>query len=121
MILLISSPTPAPVQADLSTDVIFLGTQVSDSRSIAWGDWDGDGDLDAFVAKDLNAPNTVWLNDGSGDFGASAHDTFGAGDSTSVALGDVDGDGDLDLAAAGDYSPGYRHTRLVFACNGNSG
>jgi hypothetical protein len=29
--------------------------------------------------------------------------------------------GDLDLAAAGDYSPGYGHARLVFACNGNSG
>jgi hypothetical protein len=60
------------------------------------GDLDGDGDLDALLAKS-DQPQAVWLNDGRGHF--SPHPTtpsFGAGDSRDVVLGDLDGDGDLD-------------------------
>jgi hypothetical protein len=34
----------------------------SDSLSVALGDLDGDGGLDAIVAND-GQPNTVWMND----------------------------------------------------------
>jgi hypothetical protein len=44
--------------------------------------------------------NLERLNDGSGDFGFSAHNTFGRGNSRSVTLGDVDGDSDLDAVVA---------------------
>ncbi|MCP4537843.1 MAG: tandem-95 repeat protein, partial [Chloroflexi bacterium] len=66
------------------------------TRSVALGDVDGDGDLDAAVGN--SGQNVVYLNDGDGTFGSG--NNFGTGnDSTySVALGDVDGDGDLDLA-----------------------
>ncbi|HSH05819.1 MAG TPA: FG-GAP-like repeat-containing protein [Anaerolineae bacterium] len=70
-----------------------------DTRSVALGDIDGDGDLDAVFAN-YNAPQEVWLNDGAGNFGAAAHNSFGAGYSLSMALGDVDGDGDLDAVIA---------------------
>ena len=66
------------------------------SRSMALGDLDGDGDLDAVITNS-DAAQEVWLNDGSGDYGSAAHDIFGAGNGNSVALGDVDGDGDLDV------------------------
>ncbi len=93
-----------------------------ESRGIALGDIDGDGDLDAVVANGGGfieegdarlgdslitcAPDSesVWLNGGTGDF--SAHtapgaNCFGVGtDSTDVALGDLDGDGDLDVVIA---------------------
>ena len=72
-----------------------------DSQSVALGDLDGDGDLDAVVANTNGQADTVWLNNGSGSF--SAHPTtpsFGAGDSQSVALGDLDSDGDLDAVVA---------------------
>ena len=72
-----------------------LGT--ADSRAVALGDVDGDGDLDAFVAND--GANGVWLNDGSGGFSDSGQG-LGALDSYDVALGDVDGDGDLDAFVA---------------------
>jgi hypothetical protein len=71
------------------------------SRDLALGDVDGDGDLDALVANDYGAAQEVYLNDGAGVF--SAHPispTFGAGASMDVALGDVDGDGDLDALVA---------------------
>ncbi|MCP4538191.1 MAG: hypothetical protein GY832_13710, partial [Chloroflexi bacterium] len=67
------------------------------SADVALGDLDGDGDLDAFVSH-FDAPDEVWLNDGTGvftDSGQSLWDTI-TPDSWQVALGDVDGDGDLD-------------------------
>jgi hypothetical protein len=74
----------------------------ADSRDVALGDLDGDGDLDAVVANN-NEAETVWLNDGTGAF--SAHGSFGGGTDSSqaVALGDLDGDGDLDAAVAGAF------------------
>ncbi|MDJ0669100.1 MAG: FG-GAP-like repeat-containing protein [Desulfobacterales bacterium] len=69
-----------------------------ESRSVALGDVDGDGDLDAFVAN-IDCANLVWLNDGSGVFIHSGQ-YLGRSQSHSVALGDLDGDGDLDAWVA---------------------
>jgi hypothetical protein len=73
-------------------------------NSVALGDVDGDGDLDALLAQSAGLPQEVWLNDGSGYFGPSHHDTFG-GSVGPLALGDVDGDGDLDALTSYNISP----------------
>jgi len=66
----------------------------------ALGDLDGDGDLDAWVARNSSgAGNTVWMNNGEGQFSDSGQ-SLGLNSSQSVALGDLDGDGDLDAAEA---------------------
>jgi hypothetical protein len=63
------------------------------SRGVALGDLDGDGDLDAVVAK--NAGNTVWLNNGAGIFSDSGQG-LGAAISQAVALGRLNADNHLD-------------------------
>jgi hypothetical protein len=71
------------------------------SESVALGDLNGDGYLDLFFAcLDYNPPpkgrpNTVWLNDGHGEFTDSGL-RLGNAMSTDVALGDLNGDGCLD-------------------------
>jgi len=65
--------------------------------SVALGDMDGDGDLDAFVG-DGDAGNRVWLNDGSGTFTDSGQ-ALGNSDTRTAVLGDIDGDSDLDALA----------------------
>ncbi|MCI0589054.1 MAG: VCBS repeat-containing protein [Planctomycetes bacterium] len=72
-----------------------------DTLSVALGDVDGDGDLDAFVGKragPTGSPNRLFLNGGTGVFtDVSATSLPPLSDATrAVALGDVDGDGDLD-------------------------
>jgi hypothetical protein len=66
----------------------------AESRSVALGDIDGDGDLDACVAN-WDQTNDLWLNNGDGTFISGGQ---GPGDAPThfVILGDLDDDDDLD-------------------------
>ena len=77
------------------------------THAVALGDIDGDGDIDAVFGDALflnfRSSDTVWINDGAGQFTLYAEprlkpegDHF-VGRSEAVRLGDLDGDGDLDL------------------------
>jgi FG-GAP-like repeat len=74
-------------------------------RSVALGDFTGDGNLDAAVAiADFHV--AVLFGDGSGGFGPPALFSVGPGRSglanySAVAVGDLNRDGHLDLACAG--------------------
>lgn len=75
------------------------------TQAVALADFDGDGDLDAFGAhwspRDgsgnafANA-NTVWFNDGEGNF-VDSGEQLGDRRSYALAAGDLDGDGDIDV------------------------
>jgi hypothetical protein len=82
----------------------------SNSRGMAMGNLDGDGDLDAFATNDNNQANRVWLNDGTGIFTATSQ-SLGNARSQTVALGDLDGDGDLDAFVANGH-PGGEGNRV---------
>jgi len=81
----------------------LIGVSNESSGSLAWGDCDGDGDLDLIVAgNSASGPVTrLYLNDGVGNLSwDNTQPLVGVGHA-SVSWGDVDHDGDLDLLVMG--------------------
>ncbi len=87
--------------------------------SVAWGDYDNNGDLDILLTGDDGGGplSLVFRNDGGvfTDIGAGLLGVYGS----SVAWGDYDDDGDLDILLTGDYGEGpvsmvYRNDAGVF-------
>ncbi|MGD8440990.1 MAG: FG-GAP-like repeat-containing protein, partial [Holophagae bacterium] len=74
----------------------WTSPESDETYSVAWGDFDGDGDLD-LAAANWGQPNRVYVN--TGVTLAPAWASAEADTTIVVAWGDVDGDGDLDLAA----------------------
>lgn len=76
-----------------------VATTPGDSYGAAWGDYDGDRDLDLFVAT-FGGSNKLYRNDGLGEFTEVASAlglSSGVGRSLGVSWADYDNDGDLDL------------------------
>jgi len=70
-------------------------------RSIAWGDYDNDGDLDLFISRgpDASVKQTLYQNNGDGTF-TDVTDQAGLGtlsNNRAAAWGDFNNDGFLDL------------------------
>ena len=98
--------TPAGAQAPNFTDITGTAGITNPLRSpgIAWGDYDGDGDLDVFVTAWTfigGFPlNKLWRNNGDGTFTdvASAFNLAGFNNfSSSAAWVDFNNDGRLDV------------------------
>jgi len=71
-----------------------------DSRAVALGDVDGDGDLDMVMCTRFVGIE-VYKNDGQGMYTDSIRSLLVRGCRT-VVLGDVDNDGDLDMVVGAD-------------------
>jgi hypothetical protein len=81
---------------------VFIGAGTN-PRSIAIGDFNGDGKSDLAVANLSSNNVSILLGTGTGTFGAATNFTVGTSP-TSVAIGDFNGDGISDLAVANDGS-----------------
>ncbi len=103
---------------------VRLGTTSGDCFSIALGDMDADGDIDAVVGSGSGV--RLWTNNGTGYF---TQTTLGSasGNVYSVAVGDINNDGYLDIASGdtGDHvykwinngTGGYTSTDLGTGAN----
>jgi photosystem II stability/assembly factor-like uncharacterized protein len=97
-----SPDLPPTGQGEFTLVQIFGGTY--DTRFVLPGDFDGDTDLDLFLANH-GEQNRLYINDGSGEYtdGTGIETPAGTGlpvaqnFSTSAAAADVDGDGDTDI------------------------
>ena len=92
-------------------------TSGGDSRGIAWGDYDNDGDLDLYVNND-NGGNHLYQNDGSSVFVDVISSVGGqdSGNSFGASWADYDQDGDLDLYVTN----GVTGANRLFQNSGNS-
>lgn len=86
---------------DLFTQMPAALTNISNG-TVAWGDYDRDGDLDILLAglSGTTRVTEVWRNDGGGAFSKLATAITGIYNRT-AAWGDYDNDGRLDILIAG--------------------
>ncbi len=80
----------------LTGDIV---TTVARFHGCSWSDYDGDGDMDVFVACNIGSANRLYRNNGDGTFtrvtsGAVVTDI---GSAQGGSWGDYDNDGDMDL------------------------
>ena len=101
-----SHPADRVLWNDGSGQFVDSGQRLGESAStsVALGDLDSDGDLDALVGTGTGS--TVWINQGgeqdgkTGTFAAASND-LGSDKTVDVFLEDLDGDGDLDALMFG--------------------
>ncbi|MBN1825770.1 MAG: VCBS repeat-containing protein [Candidatus Eisenbacteria bacterium] len=83
----------------LTTGAVWTTGPVDYSLDVAWGDLDGDGDLDLAVANEFG-PNRVYRNNGAGLDSVPFWESADTENTLQLDWGDVNGDGLLDLAVA---------------------
>jgi uncharacterized repeat protein (TIGR01451 family) len=122
VVSLVIGGAAARAEAQTFTDVGALGLPAMYSSSVAWGDYDNDGDLDAVLlglAPGIGYITRVYRND-AGVFTDSGAVLLGCY-MGSVAWGDYDNDGDLDILLTGAcWASGWSYVAKVYRNDGGT-
>jgi VCBS repeat protein/type IX secretion system substrate protein len=116
-----------PVTQPFTFNVVAQSLPAVRNGSVAWADYDGDGDLDALVSGRgaFGLTTAIYQNEGTTEAGASFLPVQGNLRGlayANAAWADFDGDGDLDLAISGSESiqlP-YAPVTLIYRNDGGS-
>jgi len=103
------------------TEISLTGVNES---SVAWGDYDNDGDLDILITG-LSDPggwiSKIYSNNGNNSFTEQTGISLTGVAQGSVAWGDYDNDGDLDILLTGyNYYQGNVYVSKIYRNNGNN-
>ncbi|MFC0876473.1 FG-GAP-like repeat-containing protein [Saccharicrinis sp. FJH2] len=87
------------------TGISFIGIN---KGSVAWGDYDNDGDLDILLSGEAKSSivSKVYRNNGNNNFTEQTDISLTDVQGSSLAWGDYDNDGDLDILLSGALSSG---------------
>ncbi|MCV9385182.1 tandem-95 repeat protein [Reichenbachiella ulvae] len=108
-----TTATQSPINA-LSFADTELGFNATQTRGLAVGDLDADGDLDIVASTESEAIVVYMLNDGFGNFGDPVEITNVA-DGYDIKLADLNGDGHLDIVTCSRLNRGL----ISFMNDGN--
>ncbi len=100
------------------TSISLIGVYKS---SVAWGDYDNDGDLDILLTgfDGSNGISRIYRNDGNNTFTEMTSMTLTDVAFSSVAWGDYDNNGDLDILLSGYDNGGYSVSK-IYRNNGDN-
>jgi PKD repeat protein len=106
------------------TEVTSISLTPVYQSSVAWGDYDNDGDLDILMngatgaSPNFNPVSKIYNNDGNGNFTEQSDISLMPMYYGSVNWGDYDNDGDLDILLTGRNASNVPKT-LIYKNNGN--
>lgn len=122
VVALASCGTFPAAYAQTFTKVTDTGitSSTNDTRGASWGDYDGDGWLDLYLA--VNGQDELYRNNGDGSFSARMQQdiAMNAGSSNSALWIDYDADNDLDLYVSR-WAQQSGQANLLYANDGNGG
>jgi predicted nucleotidyltransferase len=101
------------------TGISLIGVEAG---SVAWGDYDNDGDLDIILTgnprNNTGYVSKIYKNNGDNSFTEQTSISLIGVHLSSTAWGDYDNDGDLDILISGFSSTG--HISKIYKNNGNN-
>jgi PKD repeat protein/predicted nucleotidyltransferase len=109
--------------ANIFTEQPLISLAAVYYSSVAWGDYDNDGDLDILLtgatgdSPNYNPISKIYRNNGHNSFTEQTDIALTGVYNSSVAWGDYDNDGDLDILLTGQYSSDQNQAISKIYCN----